>query len=203
MHAVHSNLHHKMKYVYNDKIYQIEIYHEPKSCLQVEKGMASPLNILIPTSNIKPTKESKEEVELMLKLLGDDKGSLDFTQASTSTTLEDQEATYTTNFDEVDYEQPTNLKEMEKLYIKGYKFINQFRYSAKGCGAREHDICVPIEPSTQGMTNGLGYSPFNEKKESNKYSPNINTIKKNSSKPTLTLVHLELIDISVLDFYHL
>ena len=55
----------------------------------------------------------------------------------------------------------------------------------------------------QGMTNGLVYYPFNEKKETNKPSPNINTITKNSSKPTLTLVHSKLINTSGLDCYNL
>jgi hypothetical protein len=64
-------------------------------------------------------------------------------------------------------------------------------------------MCFPIDPNMQGMTNGIGYCPFQEKKASNKPSPNINTITKNSSKPTLTLVHPKYIDTSVLDFYHL
>lgn len=71
-----------MKYIYNNKIHKIEIDTDLEIFLQVDKGMISPLNTLIPTSNIESIKESKQEVDLMLKLLGDDQGSLDFTKDS-------------------------------------------------------------------------------------------------------------------------
>jgi hypothetical protein len=53
------------------------------------------------------------------------------------------------------------------------------------------------------MTNGLGYCPLKETKSSKISSLNINTIKKDSPKLTLTLGHPKLIKISGLDFYPL
>jgi hypothetical protein len=79
MHGVASTLHHKMKYVYDNKVYQVEIDLEPEIFLQVEKGMTSHLNTLIPTSKIEPPEELKLEGNVILKLLGDDWGTLEFT----------------------------------------------------------------------------------------------------------------------------
>jgi hypothetical protein len=90
-----------------------------------------------------------------------------------------------------------------RIFMEKVEFIKQIGYSGKGCGSREQGTHVPIDPNMQGMTNGLGYSPFDKKKENNKPSSNINTITKNSSKPTLTLAHPKLIETSVLNCYHL
>lgn len=68
-----------MKYVYNNKVYQVEVYPKPKSFFQVEKGMASPLSTLIPSSHIEHMEEKKQEIEKVSKLLDDDLGSLEFT----------------------------------------------------------------------------------------------------------------------------
>lgn len=90
--------------------------------------------------------EHAKKIEEVTKLLEDDWGYLDFTptfmgkykiinkefdkgkekvvmstknsKVSTSTTLD--EKNYTKNFDEVYYEQPTNPKEMKKIYGIGY-----------------------------------------------------------------------------------
>jgi hypothetical protein len=51
-------------------------------------------------------------------------------------------------FDEVDYEQPTNLKVMKNIYGKGYELMKLISYSGKECGAREKGIHVPIDPNT-------------------------------------------------------
>ena len=59
MNAVPSTLHRIMKYVYNNKIYQVEIDLEPESCVYLEKGATSPLRTLIPTSNIDPLEIEK------------------------------------------------------------------------------------------------------------------------------------------------
>lgn len=93
-----------------------------------------------------------------------------------------------THFDEVDYEQPPNLKEMKNLNRKGCELMRQLGYNEKGCGAREQGICVSIEPNRQETTSGLGYCPLKETKTSKNPSLNINTLTKYSSNTTLTLV---------------
>jgi hypothetical protein len=53
------------------------------------------------------------------------------------------------------------------------------------------------------MTSGLSFSPFNEKKALKRPSINTKTFTKYSSKTYLTIVHLEMIDTSGIDHYHL
>lgn len=79
MNVVPLTLHHLMKYVYNNRIYQIEIDPELESFLQLEKGVTSPLKTLIPTSNIEPLEIEHNNMETVSKLFGDDWGSLEFT----------------------------------------------------------------------------------------------------------------------------
>jgi hypothetical protein len=50
--GVPSTLHHKMKYVYENQVYKVDIDPKLESFLQVSKGIGSPLNTLIPTLNI-------------------------------------------------------------------------------------------------------------------------------------------------------
>lgn len=51
-------------------------------------------------------------------------------QESMSSTLE-EDTSYTTKFDDIDYQQPPNPKEMERIYGKGYEFTKQLGYSGK------------------------------------------------------------------------
>lgn len=69
------------------------------------------------------TKKSKKEKE---KLVMSTKNS----KECTSTTFED-ETNYTTNFDEVHFEQPPNLKEIKNIYGKGYELMKQLCYIGK------------------------------------------------------------------------
>lgn len=52
---------------------------------------------------------------------------------------------YTFSYDETEYEKSPSLKEMEKLYGRGYQLLKQFDYNGKGCGVKEQGICSPIE----------------------------------------------------------
>lgn len=66
--------------------------------------------------------------------------------------------TYTTNFDETNYQSPPTPHEIERLYGKGYTFVKQLGYTRKGCGKHEQGIHVPIEPNKKETKMGLGYS---------------------------------------------
>lgn len=67
IHIVPLTLHHKMQYVHNNKFYQIEMDPKMESFLQFEKGTTSPLNTLMPTSKIDPTKELRKKGNIMYK----------------------------------------------------------------------------------------------------------------------------------------
>lgn len=60
----------------------------------------------------------------------------DISQPSISSTLE-EDTSYTNFFDEIDYEQPPNPKEMERLYGRDYELMKQLEYNGKGCGKKE------------------------------------------------------------------
>jgi hypothetical protein len=104
----------------------------------------------------------------------------------------DEDTSYTTKFDEINYQQPPNLKEMEKIYRKGCEFMMQFGYCGKGCGKKEQCIWVLIEPNVQETKICLGFHPLEIKQSTKRPSLNINTVMFNFDN--LTLKYPELID---------
>jgi hypothetical protein len=54
MHVISSNLHSKMNYAYNNKVYTIDANLEPEICLNIEKGKENFLKILTPPIEIDP-----------------------------------------------------------------------------------------------------------------------------------------------------
>lgn len=61
-------------------------------------------------------------------------------KVSISTTIKEK-TTFKTNFDEV--KQPMNLKEVKKIYGRGFELMKQL---GKGCDAIEQGIHIPINP---------------------------------------------------------
>jgi hypothetical protein len=114
-------------------------------------------------------------------------------QTFDSTNL-DEDIGYKTNFHEIDYQQPLNLKEMEKNYGKGYEYMKQFGYCGKGCRKKGQGIWVPVEPNVKEIKGGLGFHPLGIKQASERPLLNIKIFM--IGYDTLTLKHPKFIDSS-------
>lgn len=80
MNGVPSTLHRVMKYVYDNKVYKIEVDPNPNSCLKIQKNKENPLKTLTSTTQVEPMQEQQKDIcpkpFTMISL--DDLGSFNF-----------------------------------------------------------------------------------------------------------------------------